>query len=89
MRKHGKQAILQDDEIERIETKGIGIISDMYGKRDPAPKPPEYTEQQKHLMSIKSAEIALAARSLSRKGQDIYWLHIFSLLYYISQSKLE
>ena len=50
MRKHGKQAVLKDDEVERMERQGHHIIESMYGKANPKPEEPSYSPEEMALM---------------------------------------
>lgn len=81
MRKHGKLAVLKDDEVDRLErsttaTTGLSrqeVMDSMYGKLDPKPAEPKYTAEQKIRMRALEEEEAGRARSmLSLPGGPAY-----------------
>lgn len=66
LRKHGKQAVLKDDEVERIERQGFQVVETMYGLANPKPALPTYTVEERALMALKEEQRMLEQRSLDR-----------------------
>eukprot|EP00242_Pyramimonas_sp_CCMP2087_P015836 CAMPEP_0198211372 /NCGR_PEP_ID=MMETSP1445-20131203/23451_1 /TAXON_ID=36898 /ORGANISM="Pyramimonas sp., Strain CCMP2087" /LENGTH=300 /DNA_ID=CAMNT_0043885617 /DNA_START=459 /DNA_END=1360 /DNA_ORIENTATION=+ len=73
MRKHGKQAVLKDDEVDRLERK-IATMEDMYGKADPKPLPPSYTPAD--LKRMANAEEQALLEDLSQTREEKYWAEV-------------
>jgi hypothetical protein len=73
MRKHGKVAVLKDDEVERLErankaTSGRSrqeTMESMYGRADPKPLPPSYTPEDMKKMREKEETLALEQRKFT------------------------
>jgi len=81
MRKHGKLAVLKDDEVDRLErsttaTTGLSrqeVMDSMYGKLDPKPAQPKYTAEEKIRMRRLEEKEANRVRSmLSLPGGPAY-----------------
>eukprot|EP00205_Picochlorum_sp_RCC944_P001663 CAMPEP_0182608080 /NCGR_PEP_ID=MMETSP1330-20130603/2602_1 /TAXON_ID=464278 /ORGANISM="Picochlorum sp., Strain RCC944" /LENGTH=345 /DNA_ID=CAMNT_0024826781 /DNA_START=49 /DNA_END=1086 /DNA_ORIENTATION=+ len=72
MRKHGKIAVLKDDEVDRLErankaTTGKSreqVMESMYGKADPKPLPPSYTAEDLRKMRENKEQLALKCRKI-------------------------
>ena len=68
MRKHGKIAVLKDDEVERLERADQGsggrsrqeVMASMYGRADPKPLAPSYTAEE--VLKMQAAERARLER---------------------------
>mmetsp|Transcript_10172 Transcript_10172/g.21196 ORF Transcript_10172/g.21196 Transcript_10172/m.21196 type:complete len:291 (-) Transcript_10172:157-1029(-) len=73
MRKHGKQAVLKDDEVNRLERK-VATMEDMYGKADPKPLPPAYTSEDLKKMVLAEEQSLLEDTRQTR--EDKYWREI-------------
>lgn len=73
MRKHGKQAVLKDDEVDRIERK-VCTYEDLYGRANPKPLPPKFTAEDMEKMRIAEEEEMLRLRGTSRR--DELWLEL-------------
>lgn len=83
MRKHGKVAVLKDDEVERLErasqaSNGASreeVMSSMYGRSDPKPLPPSYSPED--LKKMKRAEEArLLTQGQAATPADKSWNQI-------------
>ena len=83
MRKHGKVAVLKDDEVERLErankaTSGRSrqeTMESMYGRADPKPLPPSYTPEDLKRMREKEETLALEQRKFTSLA-DKNWSNI-------------
>ncbi|KAK3265120.1 hypothetical protein CYMTET_26177 [Cymbomonas tetramitiformis] len=75
MRKHGKVAVLKDDEVDRIERK-VATMDDMYGKANPNPLPPSYSPEDLKKMNEAEEKSLLEQRSTSQKEQLWLGLHV-------------
>ncbi|EFN58095.1 hypothetical protein CHLNCDRAFT_142413 [Chlorella variabilis] len=72
MRKHGKQAVLKDDEVDRLERAGAAasgpnredVMDSMYGRAEPKPAAPRYSGEELAAMR-REAEAAKAAARLA------------------------
>lgn len=73
MRKHGKIAVLKDDEVDRLERK-VATMESMYGKNQPKALPPTYTPEE--ILKMKAAEEAqmLMHQTTSKEAED--WLEL-------------
>lgn len=70
MRKHGKVAVLKDDEVDRLERK-TATMSDMYGKNQPKPLPPSYTPEELRLMRA-AEERSLLEDVVGTKAEQLW-----------------
>ncbi|KAG2496941.1 hypothetical protein HYH03_004947 [Edaphochlamys debaryana] len=82
LRRHGKQAVLGDAEVERLERAGRAVLGPgrqeamqgMYGRLDPQPEPPSYSPEEQQRVMARRLEEAAKARLMSR--QDKAWEEI-------------
>ncbi|KAG2432003.1 hypothetical protein HYH02_013074 [Chlamydomonas schloesseri] len=80
LRRHGKQAVIGDAEVERLERAGRAVLGPgreevmdgMYGRLDPKPLPPTYSPEELQRMAERARREAQQARLLSR--QDAAWV---------------
>ncbi|UPR05069.1 hypothetical protein HOP50_19g84160 [Chloropicon primus] len=83
MRKHGKIAVLKDDEVDRLERAGQAcngttreeVMSSMYGRADPKPLPPSYTPEDLKKMKEKE-EARLLESAKVATIEDKSWTSI-------------
>lgn len=73
MRKHGKVAVLKDDEVDRLERK-VATYEDMYGRANPKPLPPSYTPEE--LKKMKAAEEASLLENMTTSRREQLWLDV-------------
>lgn len=74
MRKHGKMAVMKDDEVDRLERAGAqsaslrqDVMESMYGRLDPKPAPAVYSlEEQKKMKAREDAERAEARKAAGK-----------------------
>ncbi|KAK9820242.1 hypothetical protein WJX72_007885 [[Myrmecia] bisecta] len=77
MRKHGKMAVLKDNEVERLERAAVAnigysrqeVMESMYGRLEPRPAAPTYTAHDQLLMRDREEQDLLEARMSSKKDQ--------------------
>ncbi|KAL4427969.1 hypothetical protein ABPG75_002058 [Micractinium tetrahymenae] len=81
MRAHGKQAVLKDDEVDRLErasqaASGPGrqeVMESMYGRAEPKPAPAEYSAEERAAMRrVQEAERTAARAALAGAGGPTY-----------------
>ncbi|CAG9464087.1 unnamed protein product [Pedinophyceae sp. YPF-701] len=78
MRKHGKQAVLKDDEVHRLERAGRGagpytrkqLEEHMYGRLRPGPAEPTYTLEERRRMRQRAEEDARLLRLTESTGRE-------------------
>lgn len=71
MRKHGKLAVLKDDEVDRLERATAAstgprrdeVMESMYGRLEPKPKEPSFSAEEKARMHQQQLEEESAARA--------------------------
>ncbi|GIL50958.1 hypothetical protein Vafri_7032 [Volvox africanus] len=79
LRRHGKQAILGDAEVDRLErasraVSGPGredVMHSMYGKLDPKPEGPKYSLDEKLRVQERERQEAMKTQLMNR--QDAAW----------------
>ena len=73
MRRHGKQAVLKDDEVDRLERAGAAasgeytrqdMLESMYGRAEPKPAAPSYSAEERAAMR-RAADAERAAERLA------------------------
>lgn len=84
MRKHGKLAVLRDDEVERLERADARaasggysrqqVMDTMYGRSDPRPEAPTWSAEEASAVEARQAAERRAARRLL--PQDRAWMAI-------------
>jgi hypothetical protein len=74
MRKHGKMAVMKDDEVDRLERAGAQsassrqeVMESMYGRLDPKPAKPTYSIEEQKKMRAREEEEKAQARTSSMK----------------------
>lgn len=79
LRKHGKQAVLKDDEVDRLERKVVSM-DDLFGRSNPKPKAPTYdaedmlrmkAAEEADLLKLRDREAAAMAASLGWEGTNV------------------
>jgi len=73
MRKHGKQAVLRDDEVDRLERAGKAtsgfsrqeVMESMYGRANPIPLQPSYTAEERLAVAHRDEDEAVAMRAVT------------------------
>ena len=85
MRKHGKQAVLKDDEVDRLEradkaAAGGGglnrqeVMESMYGRANPIPLQPVYTAEERLAVAHRDEEDAVSRRAVTDRQRT--WLAV-------------
>ncbi|GLC36971.1 hypothetical protein PLESTB_000172800 [Pleodorina starrii] len=75
LRRHGKQAILGDAEVDRLERAGRAVsgsgredvMQSMYGRLDPKPEGPKYSPEERFRVQERERQEAMRARLMSRQ----------------------
>ena len=69
MRRHGKMAVMKDDEVDRLERAGAqsassrqDVMESMYGRLDPKPAPATYSAEEQRKMRARAEEEKASAR---------------------------
>mmetsp|Transcript_27506 Transcript_27506/g.52351 ORF Transcript_27506/g.52351 Transcript_27506/m.52351 type:complete len:300 (+) Transcript_27506:194-1093(+) len=73
MRKHGKIAVLKDDEVDRLERK-VTTMESMYGRNNPKPLPPTYTPEE--ILRMKASEEQHMLEQMTVCKEDQLWAEI-------------
>ncbi|CAL6362935.1 unnamed protein product [Bathycoccus prasinos] len=73
MRSHGKQAVLKDDEVDRLERKVVNM-EDMYGRANPKPEPPKFDAED--MKNMREAEETRLLKARESSKNELYWQEI-------------
>lgn len=65
LRKHGRQAVIRDDDVYRMQDKPQWDLDDMYGKAQHVPSLPEYSQAELDLVKQRAREEQASRRKVS------------------------
>eukprot|EP00667_Euglena_gracilis_P014077 EG_transcript_14567 len=71
MRKHGRQAVIRDEDVYRMQHKEVWEMDEMYGKAQYVPQVPEYSQAELDLMKQRAKEEA--EQKTKRTAFELAW----------------